>query len=339
MTLSMQQIIENFENIYDIAMYKILQDFVRMKGKSVTIDRAGLGKNQKIEDALNRLVNDGIYDYDSAAVTNQGGRPLDASSMFKTIDLGLSDSFQQLLAFRDSIRQELDLITGVNENRMGVTAASSTATAQQSDISNSRTITESLFYGFSGFVQRVMLGVVQSSAISWAFYKLEKGEQILGSDKFRFLQVIQDIGFRDYGVHIEDGSRYMEISQKIEQMMSVSLNAKEIRPMDAMNVLLAETVSQKKNFLVTSWKEMQEVMQKSEEANRQAEQAMKSQELQTQIQIANDDRMANEKVSIDLINAQAEADIRVNQSKVTGKMYENKAKLDHEAINNTEPLI
>ena len=33
--------------------------------------------------------------------------------------------------------------------------------------------------------------------------------------------------------HIEDGSLYAELSQKIEALMEVSLNAKEIRTMDA----------------------------------------------------------------------------------------------------------
>ena len=337
-SISLQQIIENFENIYDIAMYKILQDFARMKGKSLTVDRGGLGKNQKLEEQLHRLVNDGIIDWDSSAVSNQGGRYLDPANMFKTVDLGLSESFQQLLAFRDSIRHELDNITGVNENRMGITAASSTATAQQSDIANSRTITESLFYGFSGFVQRVMLGVIQSSAISWAFYKLEKGEQILGSEKFRFLQVTQDIGFRDYGVTVEDGSRYMEVSQKIEAMMQVSLNAKEIRPMDALNVLLAETVAQKKAFLESSWVEMKKIMQESEQANNQMQQQIAEQQNATNLQIAKEDREDAQQNQKDNIILQGQVQMEVDNNKAKNSLYETNLKTQADIIKTQPPV-
>jgi len=337
-SISLQQIIENFENIYDISMYKILQDFARMKGKALTVDRGALGAKETAEGQLYKLINDGVIDYDSSAAGNAGGRNIDPSSMFKTIDLGLSDSFQQLLAFRDSIRRELDSITGINESRMGVTAASSTASAQQSDVANSRTITEALFYGFSGFVQRVMLGVLQSSAISWAFYKLDKGEAILGSEKFKFLQITQEIGYRDYGIHIEDGGRYMEVSQKIEQMMNVSLNAKEIRPMDALNVLLAETVSEKRAFLESSWLELKKQLQESDAANNQAQSQIEEMRLKTQIEIANadrEDRQINEKENIIL---QGDTDIRVNNASAGDKMLGEHIKTQAEIINSQPPI-
>ena len=335
-SVPLQQIIENFDNIYDICMYQILKEFARMKGRILTIDRAGLGKGQKLEDVAYRMLNDQLLDYDSAEASRVGTRNVDLANMFKQFDLGLSDSFQYLLQMKQDIRNELNQITGINENRMGQTAASSTATAQQSDISNSRTITESLFYGFSGFVQRVMLGIVQSSAVSWAFYKLEKGEQILGSEKFKFLQVTQDIGYRDYGVYIEDGSRYLEVSQKIEQMMQVSLNAKEIRPMDALNVLLAETVSQKRAFLENSWAEMQKIMQASQESGQQSAEMMNQQKMQTQIEIANADREDRQEFRLVEIDAEADAEIRVNQSVTKNDIVKQNFKSSSEAINNQE---
>ena len=332
-TVSLQQVIENFENIYDICMYQILKDVARMKGRILTIDRAGLGQKKKLTEVLYEMVNDQMIDYDSSAAGNAGARNLDPANMFKQFDLGLSDSFQYLLAMRNDIVNQLNEITGINENRMGITAASSTATAQQSNISNSRTITEALFYGFSGFVSRVMQGIVDSTAISWAFYKIEKGEQILGADKFRFLQVTREIGYRDYGVYIEDGSKYMEISQKIEKMMEFSLNAKEIRPKDALNVLLAETMSQKKAILENSWVEMQKVIQESNAAQQQNDAAMQEQALQTQIQIAQEDREDLQKASQDDIVLSAQMQMEIDNNKAKGKMFETQIKAENDIIN------
>lgn len=333
-TVSLQQMIENYENIYDIIQYQKMKEFARSKGRVLTIDRAGLGKNEKLSDVAYRMLNDGIVDYDSSAAGNAGARNLDPANMFKQFDLGLSETYQYLLTTEANIIAQLDQITGINENRMGITAASSTATAQQSNIANSRTITEALFYGFSGFVRRVMQGIVDSTAISWAFYKIEKGEQILGVDRFRFLQVTRDIGYKNYGVFIDDGTKYLEISEKIEKMMEFSLNAKEIRPMDALNVLLGETVAQKRAALESSWESIQRIAKEQNEADNQAAAAMQQQQLQTQLQIAQENREDMQNAKKEEIVLQGQVDQEVDNNQARNKMYENQMKATNEIINN-----
>jgi len=330
-TVSVQQMIENFENIYDICMYQILKEFARMKGRIITFDRSMLGKNQKVEDVLFRMLNDQLLDYDSAQAGSVG-RTVDMAAAFRQFDLGLSESFQYLLATRNDIVNQLNELTGINENRMGITAASSTATAQQTNIANSRTITEALFYGFGGFVSRVMKGIVDATAVSWAFYKIEKGEQILGTEKFNFLQVTRKLGYKDYGVYIEDGTKYMEISEKIEQMVSYSLNAKEIRPMDALNTLLAETLAQKRQILENSWDEMQRVVRESREAEMQNAAAMQQEQLQTQIQLAQENREDIQKHSSDEIILQGEVDIQRDNNKAMNKAQELQMKAQNDII-------
>lgn len=337
-TVPLQQVIENFDNIYDITMYQILKDLVRAKGRVIAFDRASLGKKQKIEHVMHALVNDGLYDYDSAQAGNLGTR-LDPANILKTVDLGLSDTFQYLITLRNDIRNELNQITGINENRMGITAASSTATAQQSDISNSRTITEALFYGFSGYTKRVFQAIVNASSVSWAFYKLEKGEQILGSDKFNFLQITKDIGYRDYGVHIEDGSAYMEISQKIQSVMEMAINAKTIDTMDVMNVLLADTLAQKKAFLREAMERMQQIAQQQQEANNQAQAKMQQQQQQTQLQMATETREDDQQNQKDLVILGGQVQMEVDDNNNKAKMYQQNLKSQAEIIKATDATI
>jgi len=332
--VSLQQVIENFENIYDIIMYQILKDVVRAKGKVIVLDRAGLGILEKLDGVIHKITNDGVLDIDSAQAGQNGSR-FNPNDIIKTIDLGLSDNFSFLVALRNDIRNELNLITGINENRMGVTAASSTATAQQSDISNSRTITEALFYGFSGFTKRVMQQIVNASAISWAFYKVEKGEQILGSDKFNFLQVTKDVGYRDYGVFIEDGSAYMEISQKIDTVMQLAINAKTIDTMDVMNVMLAETLAQKKAFLREAMERMNAIAQQQQEANNQAAAQMEQARLDQQLQIANDDREDRQNQEAAIVKLQGEVQMLVDNNKAKNNMHELNLKGQQEIIKST----
>jgi len=330
-TVSLQQVVENFENIYDIIMYQILKDVVRAKGKVITLDRAGLGILQTLDNVIHKITNDGILDIDSAQAGQNGSR-YNPNDIIKTIDLGLSDNFAYLVTLRNDIRNELNQITGINENRMGQTAASSTATAQQSDISNSRTITEALFYGYSGYTKRVLQQIINASAISWAFYKLDKGEQILGSEKFSFLQITKEIGYRDYGVFVEDGSAYMEISQKIDQVMQLAINAKTIDTMDVMNVMLAETLAQKKAFLREAMERMNAIAQQQQEMQQQAQAQMQEAQLQTQLQIATETREDLQKNEKDNIILQGEVTKEVNAAKAQAEMTKQYMKGEQDII-------
>lgn len=314
-TVSLQEVMENYSNLFDLVQYQKNKEIAKLKGKILTIDRASLGQKQKLEDLLYRMVNDQLLDYDSSAAGNIGNRNLDPKAMFQQFDLGLTESFSQLLTVEQNIIANVNQITGINENRQGNTAASSTATAQQSDIANSRTITEGLFYGFSGFTKRVMKAVVDKTAVSAAFYQAEMWEAILGTEMYSFLDNSIDLVYRDYGVEIEDGSRYMEISQKIERMMEFSLNAKEIRPMDALNVLLSETVAEKRVALEQSWIQMQKIMQDSAAQEQQANAQMNQEQMQTQIQIAQENREDLQKQEMDAITLKGQVQMEVDNNK------------------------
>lgn len=337
-SVSLQQIIENFDNLFDIIQYQKYRELATMQGRILTIDRAGLGMKQSLEQVMHRMTNDKLLDWDSAAAGNLG-RNLDPANMFKSFDLGLSDSMQMLLAMEQNVVNNLNQLSGISDNRMGQTMASSTATAQQSDISNSRDITEALFYGFSGYVNRVIKGIVDASAVSWAFYKTEKGEQILGADKYNFLKVTKELGYRDYDVYIEDGSKYMEINEKIQQVMNLGINAKTIDTMDVMNVLLAETLSEKKAFLEEAMMRTQAIAQQQMEAQNQAAAQMQQQQLQTQLQIANDDREDRQAAEIEKVVVQGQVQMEVDNNKAKNEMYRTNLEAQNDIIINTDKNV
>jgi hypothetical protein len=277
------------------------------------------------------MVNDQILEYDSSAAGNISGRQLDPAMLFKQFDLGLSESFPYLLQMKADIRNEINMITGINENRQGVTAASSTATAQQNDISNSRTITEALFYGFSGFTKRVIQQIVNKSALSWAYYQTEEGMQVLGGERYAFLiENLESLAHRDYSVDIEDGSLYAELSQRLDQLMEVSLNAKEIRLMDAMNVMLSETLAQKKQFLINGWNEVARIAQESQQAEMQNQAAMAQQQMATQIQIADADREDRQAADKENIVVKGQVQTQVDDNKAQNDLILQNAKQAHE---------
>ena len=331
--ISIQQMIENFDNMYDINMYQINKDLARAKGKALFYDLAGLPEGRKMKDIMYNILNDGIVSFNSAAAGNFSGRNLELSNAIKEVDLGLSASLEYSLTLQQNILNQLNQITGINENREGQIAASSTATNANSAISASRTITEPIFNGMDGFNKRVLQSVVSVSSIAWAFIKVDKGEQILGTDKFKFLQATKELGFKDYGVHVEDGARYADLRRDMKELMQLSLNTKEMRPMDAAKVLQSETTAQMIAALETSWEQIQIAAQKSDQANNQVQQQIAAAKLQQQIDLANADREDRQQSTIDEINAAADAQIRVDDNKMRGKLFENQHKAENDILN------
>lgn len=283
--ISLQEEMQQFDTLFDIIMYQINKELSRAKGKIITFDRAALSDGQKLEDVIFRAANDQFLDYNSSAAGNTYKKAVDPANMFKEIDLGVSSAFPYLITMQSNIINMLNQITGINENREGNIAASSTATNATAAIQNSRTITEAIFYGMNIFTQKLLQDITNLSAISWAFYKTEKGEQILGSDRFNFLKVTQEEGYKNYGVYIDNGTEYMENKQLMKEMVSYSLNAKEIRPLDAYRVLTAETKAQMDQFFMQSWQEMQATREQMAQQQNQASAQMQEANNRNQIQL------------------------------------------------------
>ena len=332
--VSLQEKIENFDTIFDITMYQILKELARAKGKVVTFDRAGLPMKTKMSDIIYRAANDQFLDYDSSAAGNTAQRQLDPANMFKEIDLGLSQSFEYLLVMKNDILNTLNQITGINENREGQIAASSTATNANSAIAASRTITEPLFFGMQGYVKRLMKSIIDSTKVSWAFYKLAKGEQILGADRLRFLQVTKDIGYKDYDAHVDDGGEYLRLRQEMDSLMAFDLQSGNLRSADVLKVKLSKTTAQMKNTLEEAWMRLEQVAMEQKQMDIQNQQAMQQQQIQANVEMAQadrEDRQVNEKENI---NLKTEGQVVVENVKAKNKMFENQHKAQNEMLNN-----
>lgn len=328
--ISLMNEMENWSNIFDIVMYQILKDVNKAKGTVLGFNTAALGAKKSVKEINYDIVNDGFVTYDTSASGNLHGRDVSLNNILQTYDLGLSSSFGALVQFKNDILLMMDRMTGINNDREGQIQASATATNTNSAIQASRTITEPFFYGVYLYINKTLTKIVESTKVTWAFFKLEKGEQILGVSKFKYLKVSQEIGFKDYGVHLQDGGKYAEVKQFMQGMMEASLNAKEMRPEDALKFLLAESFADQKAVLEQSWAKIKELEGQNQQAQMANQQQMQQAQLQQQLDIANaarEDAQANEKDNIIL---QGEVDIKVNAAAAGNKVIENQHKFINE---------
>ncbi len=330
--ISLQEEMQKFDVLFDIIMYQINKELARAKGKVLTFDRAALSDGQKLEDVIYRMANDQVMDYNSSAAGNLAKRNLDPSNMFKEFDMGVSSAFPYLVSMQGNIINMLNQITGINEAREGSISASATSGNAQAQIQNSRTITEAIFYGMNVFTQKFLQDLTNLSAISWAFYKTEKGEQILGTDRFSFLKVTQEEGYKNYGVYIDNGSEYMENKQLMKEMVAYSLNAKEIRPVDAYRVLTAQTKAQMDSYFNQSWKEMEASREKMAEMQNQNAAQVQEMNNRNQIQLQREmleDVQKNEKDNL-ILGGEVQKDVDNNKARNT--MFEQQQNNDAKLI-------
>jgi hypothetical protein len=284
--ISLWELTENLSFLYDIIIYQINRELAKAKGKVVKYDRAFLPKGMEMKDILFGIANDGIYEMNSAQDGNKFGREVVVNGELKEIDLGISSLIQTLLPLKVEVKNTIDQITGINENREGNIAASSTATNANSSIQASMTITEPQFYYMNRYMENVLTLIAEHTKISWGILKSKKAEFIIGEAGVKFFKATKDLVNDDYGVYLTDSGKEMRARDMINRLAETSLNAKAIRLQDVLDVQMADSVIQAKVILQKGWEEVNKINQEAAQAQAEAQQR----QLETQLNISKEDR-------------------------------------------------
>lgn len=335
--IPLQELIENFDLQYDYCEYQIMKELGRAKGRALIYDLAGTPKKTTVEKIMQQITDDGFATFNSSAAGNVFNRNLDLQNVIKHVDLGFSEGFPQLLQLQNHILSNLDRITGINDLREGAVPASSTVTNAQQGLQNSRTITEPLFFQMQEFVERCMLRIVEASKISYAFYKTDQGEQILGTDKFNYMRVTQELGYRDYGVHIEDGAKYTRLREKMDRWMEYGLNSKQVSMADAAKYELAETTAEAKAIFEQGFERIQQISAQQQQQQHQAEAQQQQQALQMQQQMASQARQETIQGKVTEIKVKTQGQIEIDDNKMRGGLITNQHSFDNENLQNSIP--
>lgn len=320
MRISFQQIIENFDAAFDVVMYQILKELNTAKGKVLGLNRAGLPQGRSTKEIMYDVLNDGFIDFDTSADGNESGQTQKLEDLIQVYDLGLSSSFQQLIMLKNDIVNTLDLITGINENRQGDIAASSTAANAQMAVTASRNITTPMFYGMTKYTERVCMKICEYSKLSYAFYKIEKGRQILGDLQQKYLEVQKEIGYQDYGVSIQDGGRYLEAKNRLMQLAEFALNSKEIGLEDVMALDATESFAEAKAALTSARERSVRIAQEQQARDAEYQQQLQAQQLQAQQQMMLEDREDRQLAKLSEIDRKTEGTIKIDNNKMGKQM-------------------
>lgn len=293
--VSLQQNLDHLSELYNIVMMQIRREINKSKGKVLPYDRRNLPKGMTMKQVMSKVINEGILDYNSAEDGNDPRRAQSITNMFKEIDLGASQSISLLIEVKREIEATADRLTGINDNRQGDIAASSTATNANSAIQISRTITEYQFYMFSEYVENVLKKAMELGKVAYGILNPDLGKMLLGDEAVRFLNEIKDISNDSFGLQLEDGRKEQDLRRKMDTWIQQSINAGELRFVDAMAIEMSETVKQGMLVAENGWKIVKEIAAKSQQEQQQA----KSLDEQRKINAMLDDKLAQRRHELD----------------------------------------
>lgn len=223
--ISLQEIITELERIYDDIRFQINRELRRIKGSVLFLDEAFYPRGSKYTDIIHSITEDGIVRINSSAEGNEGNIDAVGQSMMKAFDLGGSRGLMSLLNHAMDIERTIDRITGINDDRQGLTRATTTATTNVNNLEASRSMTYDMFFFIGDYIRRTLLKLAAKTKLNYAILKEDQREFILSDDEIKFLEVTSDLSLDDFGIVLTDGKREREVLSKIELMFPAEINA------------------------------------------------------------------------------------------------------------------
>ncbi len=324
--VSIQELIENLSRLYNSIRYQMNRELSKAKGRVFTYDRAYLPAGETLMSVMNKVINDGIIDGNSATEGNRS--PGDGKSFkdaFQVLDLGLSQNFQMLIMVAKNVEETLDSLTGITAPRMGQTPASQTATNAQSDLSNSRNISEYMFYGFDRYIENLMTLMIETTKVSY-IKNPELGETEIGIDGMEFIKMTEHFTDDDYNVSITNGREEKRIRQRMEMLAQISLNSQSIRPGDVLSADMEQSLTAAVKILNEGWNAVQKSNQQMQEQTNQ----IKGQQIEMQAKEMKKDREDRQQHEKDLVVLKGQVDQDANAASMANEVEADKEIIDKE---------
>ena len=324
--VSMVDLLDNIQMLYNIVVYQIELAMARSGGKAVVYDTSQLPTNlgMDIQTVLYHLKTDGIIPINSKDEGNQ----VSTFNQFQQIDFTLSQSVQQLINLKVMLEDMAGGVSGVTRQREGAVEQYEYVGNVQRSVIQSSTITESWFYSHAEVKQRVLEGLCNLMKIAWANGK--KAGMILGDGAYKFLNAMPDISLQDYGVYVGDSGKDDAMRQVVQQLAQSALQSGNIDLLNVIKVLKADSMTEAEKVLEKGMDEMQKQQQAAMQQQMQAQQAaaeQKQAEFESEAQLKQIDNEAKLQVAkigadsrIEVANIQSETDRDIHDAKEQSDM-------------------
>lgn len=308
--VSKVKLMQDLQNLKDIALYRLQLDMARAGTKSFVYDINMLPPGFTVEKMLKYTRSAGVMLVDSTA-----GQPSNFNQL-RDVDQTISNNITAYLTIAEMIDREMDGITGINEARQGmVKNASQAVGVTQSALFQSSLSTAMYYDMFSQFASKVLSYQAKLAKISWAGN--ERFSTIIGDDGIDFLAMDVDMDLNDYAVFVEEIPPMVQDEQTYQQLMIAGLQSGQISLVQALELIMEKDIQVGIRKLKREMKKMQQEQAQQQQAEMEAQQQSEQMALQAQSQEADKDRQVKLGVesmgnqgSLQQIAAKGRADLR-----------------------------
>jgi hypothetical protein len=275
--VSIVQQIKGLQDLKNISLYNLQLDIARAGAKGIIYDVAQLPEGWDIHTALKYIKTAGIGFIDS----QKDDFPSNFNQ-FSQFDLTLSSSVEQYIRISAMIDDQIDRITGVNDERQGITKNASQAVGvTQSALVQSSLTTEIYFKLFSQFINRIFNHLAGLVKITWPYDK-KRFAPLIGSTGVNFLEEDIKLDLQDYNVYVKELPPAIDNEQNYRAIIMAALQSGAISMTDALRLLLETNVREGLAGLEKAIAEQEEKVREAEE--RKHQQAMEQLQAQQQAQ-------------------------------------------------------
>ena len=278
--VSIQELVYELERVYDDIRFQINKELKKFKGNILAHDEAFRPKSKRYIDIIHDIDEHGILRYNSSAEGNESGRDMDRD-IVKSVQLGSGEPLRILIEQAMNVEQTIDRITGLNENRQGLTKATTTATANVNNIEASRSITYDLFFCMNDFMEKVLMKVIEKEKLCH-----QDEDFVFDETQNRYLSITKDLMFANYYPYLSDGRMEGIIREKLEMMFGAEINAGNLRSSDVAKFLRESSFAKALKILEEANSELAKLRKEEIAAGQQA----KHEEIKADLQIAHEDR-------------------------------------------------
>ena len=284
--ISLQEIIYELEKIYDDIRYQINKELKKIRGDIFGYDEAFLPKGKTFIDVYQGMDEQGIARFNTAAEGNKFGVDPQAGSGMISLKVGDGSTMMSLLNQAMDIERVMDRLTGLNENRQGLTKATTTATANINNIEASRSMTYDLFFFMSDYTERVVMKLAEKSKLNKVHYGMDSRLFIFDETEIKHMISTKNIMFDNYGVSISDGKKERDIIGRVEQLFPQEINAGNLRTKDVIRFMAEGSFASSLKILDEAYEELRKVREQESKTGQEAKQA----EVASKVKIATEDR-------------------------------------------------
>ena len=285
--VSIQELIYNLDEVYDIIMWQILRELKKIKGQVFVYDESLVPSGMDMSGVLYDVVEHGVLKINSAEEGNLYGREVEnAANVIKELNLGVSDSLKELINMKLAIEQTVDRITGINEDREGQGKASITATGAMQNIEASRNITKDAFFFINEFMEKILTKLCEKVKLNKEYISRTSTYIKYGDNLIDLGNLIDELYFSEFGVYLSDGKKIQEIKERIRQYFPVEINSGALRTKDVIRFEMAKDLNMGLKVLDDAWEQVQQMQTMSIQQKAKSDEAKIAQG----IQIAREDR-------------------------------------------------